>query len=107
MAYTVKQSNPAAATPADLYTVPASKEAVVSTLAIAEHGGAAADYTVRVRPAGAAAADVHILVNSAELVANDTQFITIGIALAATDVITVEATTGDVTFTAFVNEMEV
>lgn len=107
MAFTVKQSNPAAATPADLYTVPASKEAVISTLAIAEHGGAPANFTIRVRPAGAAAADVHILVNAAELVANDTQFFTIGIALATTDVVTVEATTADVTFTAFVNETEV
>lgn len=107
MAFTVKQSNPAAATPADLYTVPASKEAVISTLAIAEHGGAPADFKVLVRPAGAAAADVHVLVNAAELVANDTQFLTIGIVLAATDVITVETTTADVTFTAFVNETEV
>ena len=106
MAYTVAQSNPAAATPADLYTVPASKEAVISTLAIAEHGGAPADFKVLVRPAGAAAADVHVLVNAAELVANDTQFLTVGIALAATDVVTVEATTGAVTFTAFVNETE-
>jgi hypothetical protein len=107
MAYTVAQSNPAAATPSDLYTVPSEKEAVISTLAIAEHGGAPADFSIRVRPDGDTAADVHILVNGAELVANDTQFLTIGIALAATDVVTVEATTGDVTFTAFVNETEV
>lgn len=107
MAYMVKQANPAAATPADLYTVPASKQAVISTLAIAEHGAAPAYFTIRVRPAGASAADVHILVNAAELVANDTQFLTVGIALATTDVITVEASTADVTFTAFVNETEV
>lgn len=106
MPYKVAQSNPAAATPADLYTVPAGKESVISTLAVAEHGGTPADFSIRIRPAGAAAADVHILVGAAELTANDTQFLTIGIVLAATDVVTVEATTGDVTFTAFVNESE-
>ena len=107
MAFTVKQSNPAAATPADLYTVPAATEAVISTLAVAEHGGAGATFDVLVRPAGSAAADVHVLIKGGELGANDTLFFTVGIALAATDVITVEADTADVTFTAFVNESEV
>lgn len=104
MAYVVKQSNPAASTQTNLYVVPAAKEAVVSTLAIAEHGGAAATFDVLIRPAGAVAADVHILIDGGQLDANDTQFFTIGIALATTDVITVVASTDDVTFTAFVNE---
>jgi hypothetical protein len=104
MAYTVAQSNPAAATPADLYTVPASTEAVISTLAICEHNDVATRYRILVRPAGDTAADVHRLVFDAPIAGLDTVFLTLGIALATTDVITVEAATGDVTFTAFVNE---
>jgi hypothetical protein len=104
MAYTVKQSNPAAATPADLYTVPAGKEAVISTLAVCEHGDVATRFRVLVRPAGAAAAAVHRLVYDAPVAGLDTVFLT---ALAAGDVVTVEAATADVTFTAFVSETEV
>lgn len=107
MSFKVQQSNPAATTADDLYTVPAAKEAVISTLAVAEHGGAPAEFSLKIRPAGASAADEHILVSAAELAAYDTQFFTIGIALATTDVITVEATTADVTFTAFVNEQDI
>jgi hypothetical protein len=107
MAYTVKQSNPAAATPADLYTVPAGKEAVISTLAVCEHGDVATRFRVLVRPAGAAAAAVHRLVYDAPVAGLDTVFLTIGAALAAGDVVTVEAATADVTFTAFVSETEV
>ena len=107
MAYTVAQSNPAAATPADLYTVPAGKEAVISTLAVCEHNNVSATYQVLVRPGGATAADVHRVIFDAPIAARDTIFVTTGIALAAGDVVTVEAATGDVTFTAFVNETEV
>lgn len=107
MAFTVKQSNPAAATAADLYTVPSATEAVISTLAVAEHGGAGATFDVLIRPAGAGASGSSVLIKGGQLDANDTVFFTIGIALAATDVVTVEADTGDVTFTAFVNESEV
>jgi len=107
MPYKVGQSNPAATTPADLYTVPASTEAVISTLAVCEHAGTATTVRVLVRPDGDTAADVHRLIFDAPLNAYETQFYTLGIALAATDVVTVEAATGDVTFQAFINETDV
>ena len=91
----------------DLYTVPASTEAVISTLAVAEHGGVTTRYRVWVRPNGAAAADEHILVYNVPVGQFDTTFITAGIALAAGDVVTVEADEDEVTFTAFVNETAV
>lgn len=91
----------------DLYEVPAGKEAVISTLAVSEHGGASAEFTVQIRPENAAEEDAHILISAAEILANDTQFFTVGIALAETDVISVRGTTAGVTFMAFVNETEV
>jgi hypothetical protein len=104
MAFTVKQSNPAATTDTNLYTVPAATEAVISTLAVANLGGADASFRVAVRPAGAAIANQHYLAYETTVSAGDSKFFTIGIALAATDVLTVRASAATVAFTAFVNE---
>lgn len=106
MAFTVKQTKPAANTAATLYTVPAATEAVVSTLAVANIG-ADASFRIAVRPAGATLADVHHIVYEATLAAGDSKFFTIGIALATTDVVTVRASTAGVAFTAFINETAV
>jgi hypothetical protein len=106
MAFKVAQSNPAANTPADLYTVPSAKQAVVSSLTVCNYGTAVANYDLRVRPAGATAADVHLLAKGVAIPAKETAFITAGIALATTDVVTVEANTASVTFMAFVSETD-
>jgi hypothetical protein len=107
MAYTVKQSNPAATTNTDLYTVPAETEAVVSTLSVANLGGTDASFRIAVRPAGATIANQHYVAYETTVPAGDSKFFTIGMALAATDVVTVRASTADVAFTAFVNESAV
>jgi hypothetical protein len=104
MAYKVHQSNPAAATPDDLYVVPASKQGVISTLSVSEHGGEASVFSILIRPNGDAAAPVHTFVNAGQLLANESQFFTLGLALGENDVITVEANKAGVTFMCFVNE---
>jgi len=106
MAFKVAQSNPAGGTPADLYTVPSAKQAVISTLTVCNYGTAVAEYDLLVRPAGAAAADVHFLAAGVTVRPTETAFITAGVALASSDVLTVEADTADVTFMAFVNETD-
>ncbi len=107
MAYKFTQTNPGAATAADLYTVPAGKEAVVSTLAICNRDGAAtAKYKVWLRPGGVAAANSQLLAFDSFVGTNDTVALTIGIAMSASDVLTVEADTATVTFTAFINETD-
>jgi hypothetical protein len=103
MAYTVKQSNPAATTDTDLYTVPAASEAVVSTIAVA-NVGVDASFRIAVRPGGASISDEHYIVYEATVAAGESKFFTLGVALAATDVVTVRASTADVAFSAFVNE---
>jgi hypothetical protein len=105
MAYKIAQSNPAASTPANLYTVPSAKQAVISSLTICNHGTTGAAYSIWIRPLGATASDVHLLAFEINLLQNETAFVTAGIALATTDVITVEADTADVTFMAFINEV--
>ena len=99
------QQAPAATTDTTLYTVPASTSTVVSTLAIANRGAAAATYRVAVRPAGASIANTHYIAYDASILANDGILLTIGMTLAATDVVTVRASTADTTFNLFGSEI--
>jgi len=100
------QSNPVAATNTNLYTVPASRAAVLSTLAVCNQG-AATTFRVAVRPAGAAIAAQHFIAHNVDLPASDTVFLTLGITLATTDIVTVFAGTATVSFSLFGAEMVV
>ena len=95
------QATPPAATDTTLYTVPASTQAVASTLSICNTTGAAITYRIAVRPAGASIATQHYLAYDASVAANDTVMLTLGITLAATDVVTVRAGATGVAFSLF------
>jgi hypothetical protein len=99
------QAAPADTANADLYTVPASTESIVSSLAVTNVTATDATYRIYVRAAGAVAADSNALVKDATAGPNTTTTIGIGITLSATDVITVQSGTGNaVTFQAFGTE---
>lgn len=85
------QVNPGAASLTDLYTVPAGKTAVGSTLSVCNLSAAAITYRLAVRPAGASIDPKHYLAYGVTLPANSSDYLTIGIALAATDVVSVYA----------------
>ena len=95
------QSNPAATTLMTLYTVPSATQAIVSTITICNLASSATTYRLAVRPAGASIANQHYLAYEAALPANDTATLTLGVALAATDVISVYAASANVAFSAF------
>ena len=95
------QSNPAAATLTTLYTVPASTQAVCSTITICNTASSATTYRIAVRPAGASIATSQYLAYDAALPANDTATLTLGMTLAATDVISVYAGSASVAFSAY------
>lgn len=99
------QVNPSATTATTLYTVGAGKSAVVSTIAVCNRAATAATYRIAVRPAGATLANEHYIAYDAAITANNSTFITIGVTLAATDVITVYASTADLSFSAFGSEI--
>jgi glucose-6-phosphate dehydrogenase assembly protein OpcA len=101
------QSNPAATTLTSLYTVPASKEAVVSSISVANLTATAATFRLAVRPAGASIANEHYLGYDITVGASDTTIITVGLTLATTDVLSVYASTADVAFQAFGDEASV
>lgn len=99
------QSAPAATTDTTLYTVPAATETVISTLNVANRGAAAATFRVAVRPNGAALATSHYVAFDVALAANSLIALTLGITADAADVITVRASTADLTFSAFGSEI--
>ena len=98
------QSNPAATTLTTLYTVPAARSAICSTLSIANIG-ISATFRVAVRPAGATIANQHYLVYDGLVNQYDSVFLTLGITLATTDVVTVYASSANLSFSLFGSEI--
>ena len=99
------QQAPSATTATTLYTVPSATETVVSTIFVCNRGSTAATYRVSIRPNGATQANQHYIAYDALLLANDSIAITVGCTLDATDVITVYASTANLSFNAFGSEI--
>lgn len=99
------QSAPAAITATTLYTVPASNSSVVSTIAVCNRGASSGTFRIAIRPAGATLANQHYIAYDNIISANSTISFTIGITLATTDVITVYASSADMSFSAYGSEI--
>jgi hypothetical protein len=99
------QSAPAATTATTLYTVPASTEAVISTIVVANRAAAAGSFRLSVRPDGAAQANQHYLAYDVPIGANDSTTLTLGITMDAADVITVYASSANMSFNVFGSEI--
>jgi len=99
------QSAPGATTDTDLYTVPADTSAVISTIVVANRVATSATYRIAVRPAGATLANQHYIAYDITVGASDSTTITLGITLAATDIITVYASTANLSFNIFGSEI--
>jgi glucose-6-phosphate dehydrogenase assembly protein OpcA len=95
------QLNPSASSSETLYTVPASTQAVASTLTIANLATTSTTYRVAVRPAGASLANQHYVAYDVSLAGGDAALLTLGISLATTDVVTVYAGSANVAFSLF------
>lgn len=96
------QSAPADTNNADLYTVPAATQAIVSTVTVANITATAATFRIAVRPAGASIAAQHWISYDVSLGGADAVTLTLGITLAATDVLTVRSGTANaLAFSAF------
>lgn len=99
------QSAPSATTEADLYTVPAATETIVSTITICNRGSSQGTFRVYVSANGAAAANNQYLVYDAPLDAKAFLALTLGITIDATDKIRVYASSADFSFNAFGTEL--
>ncbi len=108
MAYIYKvlgQSAPSATTNTDVYTVGTGKQAIISTITIANRGASNATYRIAIRPNSAVLANQHYIAFGAGVPANDTIALTLGISLGANDVVTVYSSTTDLSFGVFGSEI--
>jgi len=99
------QSNPSATTATTLYTVPSATQAVISTIVIANLTATAATFRIAVRPAVATLANSQYIAYDITVGASDSTALTLGVTMNATDVLTVYASTANLTFTAFGSEI--
>lgn len=99
------QAAPSANTDTTLYTVPASTQAVISTVNVANRGATSATFRIAVRPSGAAIASQHYVAFDITVDANAAIPWTIGVTMAATDVLTVRASNANLSFSAFGSEI--
>ena len=99
------QVNPSATTATTLYTVPSATQTVVSTISVCNQESAPATFRIAVRPAGETLAAKHYIVYGATVAESDSTFFTIGLALAATDVITVYSSSANLSFNVYGSEI--
>lgn len=99
------QLAPAATTNTDLYTVAVGRSTVISTLTICNRSSSSATYRIAVRPAGTALVNEDYIAFDTPIAGNDTVALTLGITLAQTDVITVYASTANLSFNLFGSEL--
>ena len=99
------QSAPSATTATTLYTVPSSTSTIVSTLTVCNRDTTSGTFRIAVRPSGASLANQHYVVYDSAIAANDTVTFTLGITLATTDVVTIYASSANMSFNAFGSEL--
>ena len=93
------QSNPAAATLTDIYTVPAVTSTVISTIIATNRSGDSTSFRISLAIAGAATSDEQFIVFDLPIAGNDVYMATIGATLETTDVVRVLATLATLSFT--------
>jgi hypothetical protein len=99
------QIAPTANTLTTIYTVPSATQTVVSTVTVCNQSNVAATFRLAVQPANASIASQHYINYDTALPGNDTIALTIGMTLGATDVITANASTSTISFSAFGSEI--
>jgi hypothetical protein len=99
------QVAPSATTATTLYTVPAATQTVVSTLIVANRATSDATYRIAIRPDAATLANEHYIAYNVTVGAGDSTTLTLGLTIDASDVITIYASTADLTFSLFGSEI--
>jgi len=96
------QSAPAANTTANVYTVPAATQAVVSSIIITNRNTSAnVTYRLAVQPAGAAIANQHYIAYDSTVTALDSIALSLGVSMGNTDVLSVYSANANVSFSVF------
>jgi hypothetical protein len=99
------QINPTANTFTTIYTVPSATSTIVSTLVVCNQANTATTFSVAVQPQGASLVSKNYLNFNTPLPANDSITLTIGMTLGNTDILSGNAASGSVSFSAFGSEI--
>jgi len=99
------QVAPSATTATTAYTVPSATQTVISSIVIANRAATSATFRIAVRPNGAALANEHYLAYDVTVGASDSTVLTLGITIDASDVVTVYASTANLSFNLFGSEI--
>jgi hypothetical protein len=108
MAYTYQilgQLLPAANTYGTLYTVPAGKSTIASTLNVCNLNSSNVGFRIACRQGGAALTNAQFIAYDIALGAQDAIGLTLGMTLTASDVVTVYSYQGNVAFNLFGTEI--
>jgi glucose-6-phosphate dehydrogenase assembly protein OpcA len=99
------QIAPSAASATTAYTVPSATQAVVSTITACNQGVGSANVRIAVRPDGETIEAKHYVAYDVTVGAGQTAAFTIGVTADASDVITVQSSTANVSFNVFGTEI--
>ena len=99
------QVAPSATTATTAYTVPSATEAVISTIFVCNRGTDAATYRLAVRPNAATLANQHYIAYDVLILGSTSTAITVGVTMDATDVLTVYASSANLSFNVFGSEL--
>lgn len=96
------QSSPTATTLTAVYTAPAGKQTVISSIGVCNTSTTSTDtFRISIAPGGAGDATTQYIYRDVAISAKDTFMSTIGITLAETDVVRVYSSNGTCTFSVF------
>lgn len=99
------QSNPAATTLTNIYTVPPATNTIVSTISVCNQASSSATFRIAIRPDGAGPSAANYIYYGTPINANDGISITIGITMDASDIISVYSSTSTLSFSVFGSEI--
>ena len=96
---------PNAASASTAYTVPASTQAVISTITACNQGSGSTNIRIAIRPDAATLDPKHYIIYDVTLAAGQTSAFTIGVTADASDVITVYSSAASCSFNVFGSEI--
>ena len=101
------QKSPAATTDFNLYTVSGSKQTIINCITVANRDANSATYRISVRPDGATLTTDHYIAYDVQVGSNSSVSLNLGITLDTNDVVTVQSSSGLITFNAYGVEIDV
>jgi len=95
------QASPTSNANTDLYIVPASTQAVISSIVISNRDSSNNTFRIAVRPGGETLNVKHYISYDTDVPARDTISLSLGISLGNTDIVTVNRMSGNISFSLF------